>query len=281
MQEPARLAIARRSVGYARPMRRCAIRRSAPPTINCARAVIVPAMKCSRPPADSAAVPADLSGALSVTKPDPQARQIAQWMLEQPAAVFLGNEAQHHAAAASLERMVQALAERLGEVQAHPFEAELASLGEIGEWQAEWKWDGIRSQIIRRAGQSFIWSRGEELVTDRYPELAALAERLPDGTAVDGEILPWGEAGVLPTAVEPWSAKVLRNAGSCATLRTAAASLSTMAGGVPAGAKMPFHSATSNPGSASPIAGTLGRRAARALVVTPRARSLPFRNTHK
>ncbi|MBL8532365.1 MAG: NADH-quinone oxidoreductase subunit G [Betaproteobacteria bacterium] len=57
-----------------------------------------------------AAVPADLSGALSDTKPGPQARQIAQWMLEQPAAVFLGNEAQHHAAAASLERMVQALA---------------------------------------------------------------------------------------------------------------------------------------------------------------------------
>lgn len=81
---------------------------------------------------------------------------------------------------------------------AHPLEAAPDTLGELAEWQAEWKWDGIRSQIIRRAGQSFIWSRGEELVTDRYPELAALAERLPDGTAVDGEILPWGEAGVLP-----------------------------------------------------------------------------------
>ena len=81
---------------------------------------------------------------------------------------------------------------------AHPLEAAPDTLGDPAEWQAEWKWDGIRSQIIRRAGQSFIWSRGEELVTDRYPELAALAERLPDGTVIDGEILPWGEAGVLP-----------------------------------------------------------------------------------
>ncbi|KPV49297.1 hypothetical protein SE17_33445, partial [Kouleothrix aurantiaca] len=54
---------------------------------------------------------------------------------------------------------------------AHPLEAAPDTLGDPAEWQVEWKWDGIRSQIIRRAGQSFIWSRGEELVTDRYPEL--------------------------------------------------------------------------------------------------------------
>ena len=82
---------------------------------------------------------------------------------------------------------------------AHPFEAELASLGEIGEWQAEWKWDGIRAQVIRRDGRSFVWTRGEELVTERYPELAAMSERLPEGTVIDGEILPWSE-GVLPFA---------------------------------------------------------------------------------
>lgn len=74
---------------------------------------------------------------------------------------------------------------------AHPLEGEPAQLGPVGDWQAEWKWDGIRSQIIRRGGRSFVWSRGEELVTDRYPELAGLAAALPDGTALDGEILPW------------------------------------------------------------------------------------------
>ncbi|MEO7909332.1 MAG: ATP-dependent DNA ligase [Roseiflexaceae bacterium] len=83
---------------------------------------------------------------------------------------------------------------------AHPFEAELSSLGDPSEWQVEWKWDGIRAQVIRRAGRSFIWSRGEELVTDRYPELAAMSEHLPDGTVIDGEILPWRAGGVLPFA---------------------------------------------------------------------------------
>ena len=83
---------------------------------------------------------------------------------------------------------------------AHALEGAPADLGPPGEWQAEWKWDGIRSQVIRRGGQSFVWSRGEELVTDRYPELKALADRLPDGTAVDGEILPWKDGAVLPFA---------------------------------------------------------------------------------
>jgi DNA ligase-1 len=83
---------------------------------------------------------------------------------------------------------------------AHPLEDSPASLGDVSEWQAEWKWDGIRAQIVRRAGQTFIWTRGEELVTDRYPELAELGARLPDGTVIDGEILPWRDGGVLPFA---------------------------------------------------------------------------------
>jgi DNA ligase-1 len=83
---------------------------------------------------------------------------------------------------------------------AHAFEAEPASLGDVAEWQAEWKWDGIRAQVIRRAGRSFIWSRGEELVTDRYPELASMSAQLPDGTVIDGEILPWRDGCVLPFA---------------------------------------------------------------------------------
>lgn len=83
---------------------------------------------------------------------------------------------------------------------AHPLEGEPRGLGPVEEWQAEWKWDGIRSQVVRRGGHSFIWSRGEELVTDRYPELKAVADCLPDGTVIDGEILPWKEDKVLPFA---------------------------------------------------------------------------------
>ena len=78
---------------------------------------------------------------------------------------------------------------------AHPFQAatdELAGLiGKPDDWQVEWKWDGIRSQLVKRDGQLWIWSRGEELITDRFPELNVLADYLPDGTVIDGEIVVW------------------------------------------------------------------------------------------
>ncbi len=83
---------------------------------------------------------------------------------------------------------------------AHPLEGEPAALGEPAAWQAEWKWDGIRAQLLRRAGQTFLWSRGEELVTERFPELAAAGDLLPDGTVLDGEILPYRDGAVLPFA---------------------------------------------------------------------------------
>lgn len=72
---------------------------------------------------------------------------------------------------------------------AYALEAEPAGLGGTEEWQAEWKWDGIRGQIVKRNGELFIWSRGEELVTDQFPELHFLRDELPDGTVIDGEIL--------------------------------------------------------------------------------------------
>lgn len=65
-----------------------------------------------------------------------------------------------------------------------------------GEWQVEYKWDGIRGQIIRRNGHSFIWTRGEELVNDKYPELMQLAAALPDGTVLDGEIVAFKDGMV-------------------------------------------------------------------------------------
>ncbi|GAC1448581.1 MAG: ATP-dependent DNA ligase [Isosphaeraceae bacterium] len=83
---------------------------------------------------------------------------------------------------------------------AYALESAPEVLGNVADWQVEWKWDGIRSQLIRRSGQTFLWSRGEELVTERYPELAALGDSLPDGTAIDGEILPWKENAPLPFA---------------------------------------------------------------------------------
>jgi len=70
-------------------------------------------------------------------------------------------------------------------------------LGARADWLAEWKWDGIRAQLIRRGGETYVWSRGEELMTDRFPELRIDATRLPDGTVLDGEILAWKD-GVLP-----------------------------------------------------------------------------------
>ncbi len=83
---------------------------------------------------------------------------------------------------------------------AYSLETPLDQLGPVTDWQIEWKWDGIRAQLIRRGGATYIWSRGDELITDRFPELVAASEWLPDGTVIDGEILPWGEGRPLPFA---------------------------------------------------------------------------------
>jgi DNA ligase 1 len=83
---------------------------------------------------------------------------------------------------------------------AHQIDFPLEELGAISDWQAEWKWDGIRSQLIRRSGESFLWSRGEDLVTERFPEITEASFALPDGTVLDGEILPWKDDAVLPFA---------------------------------------------------------------------------------
>jgi DNA ligase-1 len=81
---------------------------------------------------------------------------------------------------------------------AHALDKDFSELGNVSEWQVEWKWDGIRGQLIKRKGEIFIWSRGEELVTDKFPEILDLAENLPDGTVLDGEILAFEEDRPLP-----------------------------------------------------------------------------------
>ncbi len=84
---------------------------------------------------------------------------------------------------------------------ASALENEPASLGSPSDWQAEWKWDGIRAQLIRRGGQTFIWSRGEDLMTGRFPEIETAAESLPDGCVLDGEIMAWRDSGPLAFGV--------------------------------------------------------------------------------
>jgi len=84
---------------------------------------------------------------------------------------------------------------------ASPLTEDPASLGNRDEWQAEWKWDGIRAQLVRRGGGAWLWSRGEELITDRFPDLAEVSASLPDGAVLDGEVLAYAAGAPLPFSV--------------------------------------------------------------------------------
>jgi DNA ligase-1 len=81
---------------------------------------------------------------------------------------------------------------------AAPLDGDVRELGDPGDWQVEWKWDGIRAQLIRRGDSTHLWSRGEELITDRFPEITAAATRLPAGTVLDGEVLAFRDGRPLP-----------------------------------------------------------------------------------
>lgn len=88
---------------------------------------------------------------------------------------------------------------------AHPLETPVEAMGEVlgpvTDWQAEWKYDGIRVQVVRRAGQVWMWSRGEELVTDRFPEVVEAARAWPEGTVIDGELVVWNDDRPAPFAL--------------------------------------------------------------------------------
>ena len=81
---------------------------------------------------------------------------------------------------------------------AYALEGNASELGHPNDWQIEWKWDGIRGQLIRRNASLFLWSRGEELITDRFPEIQSLFHLLPDGVVLDGEILSYRDHRPLP-----------------------------------------------------------------------------------
>jgi ATP-dependent DNA ligase len=84
---------------------------------------------------------------------------------------------------------------------ATPIEQHVAprdALDDLAHWQFEWKWDGIRAQAVKRTGRVHLWSRGEELITERFPEIADTAAALPDGTVLDGEVLAYAGDRPLP-----------------------------------------------------------------------------------
>jgi DNA ligase-1 len=74
---------------------------------------------------------------------------------------------------------------------AHPLDRDTIECGPCGDFQIEWKWDGIRAQMVKRGGRAAVWSRGDELLSESFPELVEVAQRLPDGTVLDGEVVAW------------------------------------------------------------------------------------------
>jgi len=128
------------------------------------------------------------------------AKRVAQRMMGYTDGKVLPSPERYEALVAQAEEGVP---EQRDEGQPYPFflahqldlppELFASRLGPVADWMVEWKYDGIRGQVIRRGGRVWIWSRGEELVTERFPEIEALAQDLPDGTVLDGEILVWKE----------------------------------------------------------------------------------------
>lgn len=102
-----------------------------------------------------------------------------------------------------------------------PVENLEGELGSPARWLAEWKYDGIRAQLVRRAGKAWLWSRGEELITERFPEVVEQARALPDGTVLDGEILVWRDG--LPQPFALLQKRVTRKTVTAQVLREAPA----------------------------------------------------------
>ncbi|MFO0235815.1 MAG: ATP-dependent DNA ligase [Burkholderiales bacterium] len=113
---------------------------------------------------------------------------------------------------------------------AHPLQQPPESLGAPGDWLVEWKWDGIRAQLVLRAGGAWLWSRGEELVTERFPEIeraarafAASVAPAGEGLVLDGEVLAWDPQAVRPMPVAALQKRVARKTLTPAVLRASPA----------------------------------------------------------
>ena len=102
---------------------------------------------------------------------------------------------------------------------AHPLDAPVDTLGEREKWQAEWKWDGVRVQLMARHGSVTLWSRGEELVTDQFPEITVAGRRLAPDTVLDGEIVAWRAGDEHPASFALLQRRLGRKAPGAATLR--------------------------------------------------------------
>lgn len=102
---------------------------------------------------------------------------------------------------------------------AYPLEQPASALGTPDEWQIEWKWDGIRGQLIHRGGALYLWSRGEELITDKFPEIESLANALPDGVVLDGEVLAYRDG--LPISFQYLQTRITRKSVSRKQLQEA------------------------------------------------------------
>lgn len=136
------------------------------------------------------------------------AKRVAQRMMGYTDGKVLPSPERYQALLAAVD---DSTGEQRDEGQPYPFflahqldlppELFASRLGPVTDWMVEWKYDGIRGQVVRRNGKTWIWSRGEELVTDRFPEIEALAHALPDGTVIDGEILVWREGRPAPFAL--------------------------------------------------------------------------------
>lgn len=106
---------------------------------------------------------------------------------------------------------------------ASPLDPAIADATAASEWQVEWKYDGIRCQLLHRRGEVFLWSRGEELINASFPELTASACLLPDGLALDGEVLVWAPEEAQPRPFAALQRRLGRKAPGRALLREAPA----------------------------------------------------------
>lgn len=101
---------------------------------------------------------------------------------------------------------------------ASPLEAQVQTLGDIADWRLEWKWDGIRLQLIRRHGEVALWSRGEERLDGRFPEIEQAAAKLARDCVIDGELMAWRDGENAPMPFTALQTRIQRRKPGAKTL---------------------------------------------------------------